>query len=79
VPAVAELVQVMFLRELRDAVGRVAVRIDADRDVNDVLGVAGSIVGIDISRVVDGKVAEHWAQFDGLGTMMQLGAIAAPA
>jgi steroid delta-isomerase-like uncharacterized protein len=38
-----------------------------------------SIVGIDVSRVVDGKVAEHWAQFDGLGTMMQLGAIPAPA
>jgi steroid delta-isomerase-like uncharacterized protein len=37
-----------------------------------------TIIGNDFSRVVDDKIAEHWAQFDGLGTMMQLGAIAAP-
>ena len=35
--------------------------------------------GIDISRVVDGKVAEHWAQFDFLGVLQQIGAIPAPA
>jgi len=35
--------------------------------------------GIDFSRVVDGKVAEHWAQFDGLGVMQQIGAIPIPA
>lgn len=34
-----------------------------------------AVTGIDISRVVDGKIAEHWAQFDGLGAMQQLGAI----
>jgi predicted ester cyclase len=37
-----------------------------------------TIIGNDFSRVGDDKIAEHWAQFDGLGTMMQLGAIAAP-
>ena len=34
--------------------------------------------GIDISRVVDGKVAEHWAQFDLLGVLQQIGALPAP-
>lgn len=37
--------------------------------------------GIDFSQVVGGKVAEHaehWAQFDGLGVMQQIGAIPAP-
>ncbi|MCE5288781.1 MAG: ester cyclase [Nocardiaceae bacterium] len=33
-----------------------------------------SITGIDFSRVVDGKIAEHWAQFDGLGLLQQIGA-----
>ncbi len=34
--------------------------------------------GIDFSRVVDGKIAEHWAQFDLIGVMQQIGAIPAP-
>src|SRR6266516_5674440 len=38
-----------------------------------------TIRGIDFSRVVDGKIAEHWAQFDGLGVMQQIGAIPTPA
>jgi steroid delta-isomerase-like uncharacterized protein len=35
--------------------------------------------GIDFSRVVNGKIAEHWAQFDAIGVMQQIGAIPAPA
>ena len=35
-------------------------------------GRAISMEGIDFSRVVDGKVAEHWAQFDVVGVMQQI-------
>ena len=35
--------------------------------------------GIDVSRVVDGKIAEHWAQFDVVGVLQQIGAIPVPA
>jgi steroid delta-isomerase-like uncharacterized protein len=35
--------------------------------------------GIDFSRVVDGKVAEHWAQFDLIALMQQIGALPAAA
>ena len=38
-----------------------------------------TITGIDFSHIVDGKIAEHWAQFDVLGMMQQIGAIPAPA
>ena len=38
-----------------------------------------TMAGIDISRVVDGKIAEHWAQFDVIGVLQQIGAIPAPA
>lgn len=34
--------------------------------------------GIDISRCVDGKVAEHWAQFDLVGVLQQIGALTTP-
>jgi predicted ester cyclase len=34
-----------------------------------------TINGIDMSRVVDGKIAEHWAQFDIVGVMQQIGAL----
>jgi steroid delta-isomerase-like uncharacterized protein len=34
--------------------------------------------GVDISRVVDGKIAEHWAQFDLIAVMLQIGAMPAP-
>jgi steroid delta-isomerase-like uncharacterized protein len=37
-----------------------------------------TMAGVDISRFVDGKVAEHWAQFDVMGVMQQIGAIPAP-
>jgi len=35
--------------------------------------------GIDFSRVVDGKVAEHWAQFDLVAVLQQIGAVPATA
>jgi steroid delta-isomerase-like uncharacterized protein len=34
--------------------------------------------GVDISRVVNGKIAEHWAQFDLIAVMQQIGAMPAP-
>src|ERR671926_427079 len=36
-----------------------------------------TMAGIDISRVVGGKIAEHWAQFDVLGVLQQIGAVQA--
>lgn len=38
-----------------------------------------TIEGIDFSRVVDGKIAEHWAQFDMIGLMQQIGVTPAKA
>lgn len=38
-----------------------------------------SLAGVDFSRVVDGRIAEHWAQFDVVGVMQQLGAMPVPA
>jgi steroid delta-isomerase-like uncharacterized protein len=38
-----------------------------------------TLTGIDFSRVVDGKIAEHWAQFDLVGMLQQIGAIPVPA
>lgn len=37
-----------------------------------------TVSGIWIDRVVDGKIAEHWAQVDMLGVMQQLGAVPTP-
>ena len=37
------------------------------------------ITGISIHRIADGKLAEHWANVDGLGFLQQLGALPAPA
>jgi steroid delta-isomerase-like uncharacterized protein len=31
--------------------------------------------GMDFSRIVEGKVAEHWAQFDLIGVLQQIGAM----
>ena len=36
------------------------------------------VSGIDILRIVDGKVVEHWGNYDDLGTLQQLGAIPEP-
>ncbi len=33
---------------------------------------------IDIVRLADGKIAEHWGQMDAMDLMMRLGAIPAP-
>ena len=41
-------------------------------------GKSVAIPGVDMSRVVDGKIAEHWAQFDLIGVMQQIGAMPAP-
>ena len=38
-----------------------------------------TLTGIDFSRIADGKIAEHWAQFDLVGMMQQIGALPAPA
>lgn len=37
-----------------------------------------TITGIDLVRVTDGKIVEHWANFDDLGMMQQLGVIPEP-
>lgn len=34
-----------------------------------------SIEGMDLSRLADGKIVEHWTQMDSLGMMQQLGVI----
>jgi steroid delta-isomerase-like uncharacterized protein len=58
----------------------VAVRLTASaRHVGDFMGMAASgrsyeIGEIHIFRVRDGKVSEHWHQFDTAGLMKQLGA-----
>ena len=36
------------------------------------------VTGIDIDRVVEGKIVEHWSEADVLGMMTQLGAIPPP-
>jgi predicted ester cyclase len=33
---------------------------------------------MDIYRMVDGKIAEHWAEMDAMGLMQQLGVIGSP-
>ena len=33
------------------------------------------ISGINIMRIADGKIAEHWVQYDIMGMMQQIGAI----
>jgi len=42
-------------------------------------GKAVNIGGIDIWRVADGKLAEHWDNWDQMGMMQQIGAMPAPA
>ncbi len=37
------------------------------------------VSGIDILRITDGKIAEHWGKFDELGMMQQLGVIEQPS
>ena len=37
-----------------------------------------TVPGIDIVRIAGGKLVEHWANFDQLGLLQQIGAIPAP-
>ncbi len=37
-----------------------------------------TFTGTNINRIADGKIAEHWGNFDNLGMMQQLGAISPP-
>ncbi len=37
-----------------------------------------TVSAIVIDRIVDGKLVEHWSQFDALGMLQQLGAIPQP-
>ncbi len=37
-----------------------------------------TITGIDILRIAEGKIVEHWGNFDDLGMMQQLGVISEP-
>jgi len=34
---------------------------------------------IDINRIVDGKIVEHWAEVDTMGIMQQLGLVPPPS
>ena len=38
-----------------------------------------TITGIDILRIEDGKIVEHWGNFDDLGVMQQLGVMEQPS
>lgn len=37
-----------------------------------------TVKGIDIIRIEGGKIVEHWANFDAMGMMQQLGAVSTP-
>jgi len=37
-----------------------------------------TVTGIGIGRLVDGRIAEAWAEFDALGLLVQLGAVPGP-
>jgi predicted ester cyclase len=41
-------------------------------------GARVAIMGIDLVRVAGGRIAEHWANFDQLGMLQQIGAVPAP-
>jgi steroid delta-isomerase-like uncharacterized protein len=63
---------------------RVAVRwTNAGTNVGDFLGIPAtgrsfSVPGIDIYRLEDGKLAEHWHVIDMYGQLIQLGLLPAP-
>ena len=42
-------------------------------------GKSATVSGISVVRIVDGKIVEDYTQWDALGLMTQLGAVAAPA
>ncbi len=37
-----------------------------------------TIIGLNIDRIVDGKIVEHWGEVDTVGSLLQIGAIAEP-
>ena len=41
-------------------------------------GNQGSITGVDIFRIVGGKVVERWGNYDLFGLMQQIGAVSPP-
>ncbi|HLF29271.1 MAG TPA: ester cyclase [Anaerolineae bacterium] len=41
-------------------------------------GKAVTVNGINVERFADGKIVEHWSQFDMVGVLRQIGAIPAP-
>jgi steroid delta-isomerase-like uncharacterized protein len=41
-------------------------------------GARATIMGIDLARLAGGRIVEHWANFDQLGMLQQIGAMAAP-
>ena len=45
----------------------------------DATGNRVTITGIDILRIADGKIVEHWGNFDDLGMMQQLGVMEPPS
>lgn len=42
-------------------------------------GKQATVTGISLVRIADGKIVEDWTNWDALGLMQQLGAIAVPA
>ena len=38
-----------------------------------------AITSMDLNRIVDGRIAERWHEFDALGSLQQLGVVPAPA
>ena len=63
---------------------KVASRFEAQGNHNgEFLGVPATgkpvtISGINIMRIADGKIVEHWVQYDVMGIMQQIGAIPGP-
>jgi len=41
-------------------------------------GVEVTVAGIEIDRIVDGKIEESWVSYDALGMMQQLGVVPSP-
>lgn len=41
-------------------------------------GKAVTVSGINIERFQNGKIVEHWSQFDGIGLMRQIGVLPTP-
>ena len=42
-------------------------------------GAQVTLTGMNIDRIVGGRIVERWVQFDGVGLLQQLGALATPS